>query len=175
MVLTLGALTPWKLLDPRRYVPYSRNRERIFQALDPRHDGILEKVDSASLISALALSRDDTESLSLLRASYNRGNSESGRPSSPTGTFLYTCRREKYKEKDRIGKEIREREREGQRGIPGACRRAVLLPNYSKHSAIGASIKEASSLYFFRHLPHILASSFFFLFSFPLRRPSAVS
>lgn len=26
---------------------------------------------------------------------------------------------------------------------PGACRRAVLLPNYSKHSAIGASIKGA--------------------------------
>jgi len=69
MVLTLGALTPWKLLDPRRYVPYSRNRERIFQALDPRRDGILEKVDSTSLISALALSRDDTERVSLLRAS----------------------------------------------------------------------------------------------------------
>lgn len=56
MVLTLGALAAWKLLDPRRYVPYSRNRERIFQPLDPRRDGILEKVGSASLISALALS-----------------------------------------------------------------------------------------------------------------------
>lgn len=85
MVLTLGALTPWKLLEPRRYVPYSLEIVKgSFEHSIPRHDGILEKVDSASLISALALSRDDTESLlSLLRAFYNRGNLESGRPPSP--------------------------------------------------------------------------------------------
>lgn len=38
---------------------------------------------------------------------------------------------------------------------PGACRRTVLLPNYSKHSAIGASIKGASFPRVFLYLPRV--------------------
>jgi hypothetical protein len=37
--------------------------------------------------------------------------------------------------------------------------RAVLLPNYSKHSTIGASIKEASIPRRFPYLPHALPLS----------------
>lgn len=60
----------------------------------------------------------------------------------------------------------------GNRGTmryPGACRRAVLLPNYSKHSAIGASIKGAFFLRVFlsssrTHTLLLLTYLLFYLF-----------
>lgn len=59
----------------------------------------------------------------------------------------------------------------GSRGTiryPGACRRAVLLPNYSKHSAIGAGIKGASFPRVFLYLPRVHTRyRFVYLSSFP--------
>lgn len=65
----------------------------------------------------------------------------------PTSVFLLAVVRDTKKRISRdISESKKDREvgKEGRRGIPGACRRAVLLPNYSKHSAIGASIKRTS-------------------------------
>ena len=102
---------------------------------------------SASLISALALSRDDTVTVSLLREHHRAEEIRKARRLLNWHVLGYVSNTKK-----RIAAV---RNMDLPKKYLDACRRAVLLPNYSKHSPIGASIKEVSFPCVFLYLSRV--------------------